>query len=61
MTDQLQLIRIKLEHSTRMREHLAFSLGEVQKVLLVSDRKFFPPNFESEFERGIAANNPYQP
>ena len=42
MTDHLQLIRIKLDHLIRMREHLSYSLGEVQKVLLVNDWKFSP-------------------
>jgi len=43
VTDHLQLIRIKLDHLIRMREHLSYSLGEVQKVLLVNDWKFLKP------------------
>ena len=43
MTDHLRLIRIKLDHLIRMREYLSYSLGEVQKVLLVNDWKLLRP------------------
>lgn len=43
MTDHLQLIRLKLEHLLRMREYLAYSLGQVQKVLLLDDWKALTP------------------
>ena len=43
MTDHLQLIRLKLEHLARMREYLAYSLGQVQKVLLLKDWKLLRP------------------
>ena len=37
MTDHLQLIQVKLEHLTRMREHLAYSLSQVEKVMPLND------------------------
>ena len=37
MTDHLQLIQVKLEHLTRMREYLAYSLSQVEKVLPLED------------------------
>ena len=43
MTDHLQLIRTKLEHLVRMREYLAYSLGQVRKVLPIEDWKALSP------------------
>ena len=37
MTDQLKLIRIKLEHLSRMREYLQYSLSQVEPVLVLKD------------------------
>ena len=37
MTDHLQLIQAKLEHLTRMREYLAYSLSQVEKFLPLED------------------------
>ena len=33
MTDHLNLIRVKLQHLSRMREYLAYSLAQVESVL----------------------------
>ena len=44
MTDQLKLIRIKLEHLGRMREYLAYSLSQVKAVLLLEDWQALSPD-----------------
>lgn len=44
MTEQLQLIQIKLRHLARMREYLSFSLTQVEKVLPVQDWKALTPD-----------------
>ena len=44
MTDHLKLIRIKLEHLARMREYLAYSLSQVEPVLLLADWKALSPD-----------------
>ena len=43
MTDHLNLIRIKLQHLSRMREYLAYSLAKVESVLMLKDWRN-PPN-----------------
>ena len=37
MTEQVKLIRLKLEHLSRMREYLHYSLSQVEPVLLLND------------------------
>ena len=37
MTEQINLIRIKLDHLSRMREYLQYSLSQVEPVLLLKD------------------------
>ena len=44
MTEQLQLIQIKLRHLARMREYLGFSLTQVEQVLPVQDWKALTPD-----------------
>jgi hypothetical protein len=44
MTEHLQLIRIKLAHLARMREYLAYSLGQVQTVLRLEDWSALSPD-----------------
>ena len=44
MTAQLELIRIKLEHLSRMRGYLQYSLSEVEPVLLLKDWASLPPD-----------------
>ena len=44
MTDQLKLIRIKLEHLSRMREYLQYSLSQVEPVLLLKDWSALTPD-----------------
>ena len=39
MTDQLKLIRLKLEHLVRMREYLAYSVAQVEQLLHAHDWK----------------------
>ena len=43
MTEHLKLIRIKLEHLARMREYLAYSLSQVESILLLKDWKGLSP------------------
>lgn len=44
MTDQLNLIRIKLQHLSRMREYRAYSLRQVGPVLKLKDWGAFSPD-----------------
>ena len=44
VTAQLELIRIKLEHLSRMRGYLQYSLSEVEPVLLLKDWASLPPD-----------------
>ena len=37
MTEQINLIRIKLDHLSRMRDYLQYSLSQVEPVLLLKD------------------------
>ena len=37
MTEQLKLIRLKLEHLSRMCEYLQYSLSQVEPILLLND------------------------
>ena len=37
MTEQTELIRIKLEHLARMREYLQYSMSQVEPILLLKD------------------------
>ena len=37
MTDHLNLIRIKLQHLSRMSEYLAYSLSQVESILKLKD------------------------
>ena len=37
MTEQLELIRLKLEHLSRMHEYLQYSLSQVEPILLLKD------------------------
>lgn len=43
MTDHLQIIRTRLEHLARMREYLAYSLGQILKILPIEDWKTLSP------------------
>jgi hypothetical protein len=42
--ENLKLIRVKLDHLARMREYLAYSLGQVESVLRVEDWKALSPD-----------------
>lgn len=44
MTDHLNLIRTKLQHLSRMRDYLAYSLSQVGSVLQVKDWKALSPD-----------------
>ena len=37
MTEQINLIRVKLDHLSRMRDYLQYSLSQVERVLLLKD------------------------
>ena len=54
MTDHLNLIRIKLQHLSRMREYLACSLAKVESVLILKDWRS-PPNVA--FATGVTGQN----
>ena len=44
MTDHLNLIRIKLQHLSRMSEYLAYSLSQVESVLKLKDWAALSPD-----------------
>ena len=44
MTDHLNLIRIKLQHLSRMRDYLAYSLSQVESVLKLTDWTALSPD-----------------
>ena len=44
MTEQIELIRIKLEHLSRMRGYLHYSLSQVEPVLLLTDWAALSPD-----------------
>lgn len=44
MTDHLNLIRVKLQHLSRMREYLAYSLAQVESVLTLKDWAALSPD-----------------
>jgi hypothetical protein len=44
MTDHLKLIRVKLQHLSRMREYLAYSLSQVEPVLPLTDWATLSPD-----------------
>jgi len=37
VTEQINLIRVKLDHLSRMRDYLQYSLSQVERVLLLKD------------------------
>lgn len=44
MTEQLLLIQTKLQHLARMREYLAYSLGQVERLLPLDDWGVLTPD-----------------
>ena len=44
MTEQIKLIRIRLEHLVRMRDYLRYSLTQVEPILLVKDWAALSPD-----------------
>ncbi len=44
MTEQIKLIRIKLEHLSRMREYLQYSLSQVEALLPLKDWAALSPD-----------------
>ena len=44
MTDHLQLIQTRLAHLARMQAYLAYSLGQVQPLLLLADWQTLTPD-----------------
>ena len=44
MTEHRLLIQTKLQHLARMREYLAYSLGQVEKLLPLEDRAALAPD-----------------
>jgi hypothetical protein len=44
MTDHLNLIRIKLQHLSRMSEYLAYSLSQVESILKLKNWAALSPD-----------------
>lgn len=44
MTDHLALLQAKLAHLARMREYLAYSLGQIERILTAPDWRMLTPD-----------------